>query len=326
MQIKNFAKILLKSCSRAESVAISGHKSPDYDCLCSSIAMHEILRQNGIKADILLEKPLDETFAEVVRNREYIFETDKNYDVLISVDVPDKKMLPAIVQAKRENALKTFCIDHHQEREKYMDYMQVISGESSACEVIFRTFEQYFKLNAELATIFYIGIYADTGGFIYSNTHSSTFAILSKLLTQDIKPDEIVQHVFQSVSKNSFEMTKRAMNSVKFYLDGAVAVSLLKESDFTETGVAYGDSKAIVGYLQRIDGVKVAISIFEPEKGDYHVSLRTASPDVDVSKIAEKFNGGGHVRASGMKLVGDYEKALHALLCQTKSVLGNKDD
>ena len=80
----------------------------------------------------------------------------------------------------------------------------------------------------------------------------------------------------------------------------------------------------IVDYTQRIDGVKVAISIFEPEKCDYHVSLRTASPDVDVSLIAKKFNGGGHVRASGMKLVGEYDKALRALINQTKSVLGLK--
>ncbi len=327
MQIKNFAKILLNCSSHADSVAISGHKSPDYDCLCSSIAMQEILKQNGINADILLEKPLDETFDELVRDIPYITETDKVYEVVISVDVPEKNMLPAIAQAKREGALHTFCIDHHQEKEKYMDYMQVLNGESSACEVIFRTFEPYFKLNKKLASIFYLGIYADTGGFIYSNTHSSTFTVLSKLLTQDITADELVSRAFQSVSPNSFEMTKRAMNSVKFYHNGEIAVSVLRQNDFKETNAPYGDSKAIVGYLQRIKGVKVAISIFEPDnKGDFHVSLRTGCPNVDVSKIANKFNGGGHVRASGLKLVGDYDKALNALLNQTKSVLEDKND
>lgn len=324
MQSKSFAKTLLKRCSHAKSVAISGHKSPDYDCICSSLAMQEILRQNGIASDVLLEKPLDETFYEPIRALDFVCDSDKTYEVVISVDTPDKKMLPAIALAKRESADTTFCIDHHHDRLPYMDFTEVWAGESSACEVVFRLFEPYFKLNDYLASIFYIGIYADSGGFIYSNTHSTTFEVLSKLLKQDIKPDEIVRDCFMSVSPTAFEITKRAMNSIKFYEDGQIAVSVLRVNDFQETNALYGDSKFITNYLQRIKGVKVAISIFEPEENDFHVSLRTSCDNVDVSAIAQKFNGGGHIRASGMKLVGDYDKALRALLNQTKTVLGLK--
>lgn len=324
MQSRSFAKNLINRCSHADSVAISGHKSPDYDCICSSLAMQEILRQNGIKSDVLLEKPLDESFYEPIRSLDFVCETDKIYDVVISVDTPEKKMLPGIALAKREGAKMTFCIDHHHDKSPYMDNTEVWSGESSACEVIFRLFEPYFKLNDYLASIFYIGIYADSGGFIYSNTHASTFEVLSKLLRRDIKPDEIVRDCFMSVSPTAFEITKRAMDSVKFYENGQIAVSVLRVKDFQETNSLYGDSKSITNYLQRIKGVKVAISIFEPEAGDFHVSLRTSCDNVDVSAIAQKFNGGGHIRASGMKLVGDYEKALRALLNQTKTVLGIK--
>lgn len=322
MQSKAFAKKLLQRCSHAVSVAISGHKSPDYDCICSSLAMQEILRQNGISADVLLERPLDDSFYEPIKNCNFVCETDVQYEVVISVDTPEKNMLPTIANAKRELAQTTFSIDHHHDNSLFMEFSQVWAGESSACEVIFRTFEPYFKLNEYLATVFYIGIYADTGGFIYSNTHSTTFDILSKLLKYDIKADEIVRDCFMSISPKSFEMLGRAMASVEFFENGQIAVSVLRLKDFEETKALYNDSKLITNYLQRIKDVKVAICIFEPEKGDYHVSLRTACDNVDVSAIAKKFNGGGHIRASGMKLVGDYEKALRALINQTKNVLG----
>ena len=324
MQSKSFAKNLIKICSHVERVAISGHKNPDYDSICSCLAMQEILRQNKTAADIILEKPLEPTFAEIVMKNHFIYVPTKQYDAVISVDTPDKKMLPANALELKEKAKYTFALDHHKDHSCYMQKTQLFEGESSACEVIFRTFEPHFTLNKRLSTIFYIGIYADTGGFVYSNTHPTTFEILSKITKFDIKPDEIVQNYFTNIKPQALEMLRRALNSVKFYEDGQIVVSALRFNDFDETKISYGDSKMIVDYTQRIDGVKVAISIFEPEKGDYHVSLRTASPDVDVSLIAKKFNGGGHVRASGMKLVGEYDKALRALINQAKSVLGLK--
>ncbi len=322
MKTKAFAKNLLKTCSHANRVAISGHKNPDYDSICSCLAMQEILHQCDIEADIILEKPLDLAFAPVVKENKFVYEPCGEYDVVISVDTPEKNMLPSVVLGLIEQAKFTFAIDHHKDHSYYMGSAQVFEGESSACEVIFKSFEPYFSLNLRLSTIFYMGIYADTGGFVYSNTHSSTFEILSKLLVFDIHPDEIVQNYFMKINAGAFEMFRRALNSVEFYENDQIAVSALRVTDFEETKVSYGDSKLIVDYLQRIAGVKVAISVFEPEKGEYHISLRTASPDVDVSLIAKRFNGGGHTRASGLKLVGEYGKALNALLNQTKTVLG----
>ena len=322
MRTKAFAKNLIKICSHANRVAISGHKNPDYDSICSCLAMQEVLQQQGITADVILEKPLAPSFAPIIKENIFVFEPTNEYDIVITVDSPEKNMLPSSVIGLIEKAKFTFAVDHHKDHTYYMQSSQVFEGESSACEVVFRSFEPYFTLNVRLSTIFYMGIYADTGGFVYSNTHSSTFAILSKLLVYDIHPDEIVQNYFMQISLGAFEMFRRAIDSVKFYENGQIAVSLLKNTDFEETKVSYTDSKMIVDYLQRIAGVKVAINIFEPEKGEFHISLRTASPDVDVSLIAKKFNGGGHTRASGLKLVGEYNKLLRALLNQTKTVLG----
>lgn len=318
--MNNFAKKLLRECSHAKSVAISGHRNPDYDSLCSSLALQEILAQKGIKADIFIDKPLDKTFGDIILNNEFIVNNEKTYDVIITVDCSDLKMLPNAIIEKKGKAI-TFNIDHHKDNPYYMKFNYVIGGESSACEVIFRLFQKYFKLNIHLATLFYIGIFADTGGFKYSNTHTTTFEILAKIANTGLKMDEIVQSCFNKITREGLEITKRAYNSIQFYEKGEIAISTLRYNDFEETKASYGDSKSIVSILQNIDGVKVAISISEKEKGEFHVSLRTACADVDVSLIAKKFNGGGHTRASGLKMVGEYEKIFCALINQTKSIL-----
>ena len=318
----DFASKLIDICSHVKSVAISGHTSPDYDSICSSLAMQEILRQNGIKADVILENDLDEYFYDYLREFDYTTKPSE-YEAFVCVDCREKNRMPKVSLECLSKAKETFVIDHHKGDEAWADFNQIWVGESSACEVIFRTFWPYFKLNSKLAKIFYIGIYADTGGFVYSNVHPSTFEILAKLVQFDIKPDEIVRDCFDKVSRNSFEINKRALNSVKFYHNGEIAVSTLTYNDYQDTKVPYSGSKFIVSYLQTVEGVKVAINVFEPTPKEYHISLRTAVDGVDVSKIATHFKGGGHTRASGLTLLGDLSKAVTAVIKQTEYVLEN---
>ncbi len=319
----DFAQQLLNVCSHAKNVAISGHNNPDYDSICSSLAMQVILRQHGIKSDVILEKELDEYFYDFIRS--FTYKTNISQpDVLIGVDISEKNRMPKEVVKMADAMQSSFVIDHHKYETKdlWAKFNQIWVGESSACEVIFRTFEPYFKLNKKLAKIFYIGIYSDTGGFIYSNTKSSTFDILSKLVAFDIKADEIVRDCFEKIPFSAFEINKRAVDSVQFFDNGQIAVSVLRYSDYIDTKVPYSGSRYIVSYLQSVEGVKVAINIFEPEPKVYHISLRTSIDGVDVSEIASHFKGGGHMRASGLTLQGDLEKSINAVVKQTEKILG----
>jgi len=319
---KDFAQNLIDICSHVKNVAICGHITPDYDSLCSSFALQEILRQNGIKSDVLLESELDENFYDFIRQMK-VTTTAQDYEAFICVDCREKNMLPKIGLASLNKAKSTFVIDHHMGQNPWAEFNQIFVGESSACEVVFRTFEPYFKLNKKLAKIFYIGMYADTGGFIYSNVHPTTFEILAKLVKYDIKIDEIVRDCFEVVKRKAFEINKRAINSVKFYHDGDIAVSIVNYKDYQETGALYSGGKFIVSYLQNVEGVKVSINVFEREPKVFRVSLRTAVDGVDVNKIATHFKGGGHKRASGLTLMGDLNKCVTAVIKQAEYELEN---
>ena len=59
--------------------------------------------------------------------------------------------------------------------------------------------------------------------------------------------------------------------------------------------------------LRVIEGAEVVFLLYETGNSDeYKVSLRTNS-EVDVSRIAQSFGGGGHVKAAGCTMTGKPE-------------------
>ena len=59
-------------------------------------------------------------------------------------------------------------------------------------------------------------------------------------------------------------------------------------------------------------GVEVAVLLYETAPHEYKVSLR-ASGDVDVSRIAQYFGGGGHKKAAGVTMKGTVHDVINNL-------------
>ena len=63
-------------------------------------------------------------------------------------------------------------------------------------------------------------------------------------------------------------------------------------------GVTGRELGGIIEQLRLTDGVEVAIFLYETGDNEYKVSLRSKK-EIDVSRIAACFGGGGHIRAAG---------------------------
>ena len=87
-------------------------------------------------------------------------------------------------------------------------------------------------------------------------------------------------------------------------------------------GVDSKDIDNIVDIPRKIEGVEVAVSLKECDKG-IKVSLRS-NEYIDVSKIAESFGGGGHVRASGALIETDLETAKQKLINEITKAVGEQ--
>ena len=77
-------------------------------------------------------------------------------------------------------------------------------------------------------------------------------------------------------------------------------------------GVGPKDLEGIVSQLRVTEGVEVAVFMYELKQNEFKVSLRSKEK-IDVSKIAQYFGGGGHVRAAGCTMSGSIHDVINNL-------------
>jgi len=86
-------------------------------------------------------------------------------------------------------------------------------------------------------------------------------------------------------------------------------VMRISKKDFEESGANVPDTENLINLPLQIATVEVSLLLVEPRDfGPVRVSLRSKG-HVDVAQFAQQFGGGGHARASGLKLDGDFQQA-----------------
>ena len=83
-----------------------------------------------------------------------------------------------------------------------------------------------------------------------------------------------------------------------------------------KTKASVGDHEGIVNIGRNIEGVEVSIFLREDIDKSYRVSLRS-NKYVDVSELAEVFDGGGHSRAAGCTMNDSLDVAVKKLVKET---------
>jgi phosphoesterase RecJ-like protein len=114
----------------------------------------------------------------------------------------------------------------------------------------------------------------------------------------------IFQGVYESVQFAKLKLLARALDRAQVYEGGAIVVSYLLRTDFTDVGAAEPYSEGIIDYLRAVEGAEMAVLIREPPRRDgagptRRVSLRSSVDELDVSAIARRSGGGGHRQAAG---------------------------
>ena len=101
------------------------------------------------------------------------------------------------------------------------------------------------------------------------------------------------------------------LESVLFY-DGRCIFSSVSIEEMNFYGVTGKELGGIIEQLRLTDGVEVAIFLYETDKDEYKVSLRSKKM-IDVARIATAFGGGGHVRAAGFSAKGNVHSIVNKI-------------
>lgn len=296
--------------SDAKTVGITGHLRPDGDCVGSCLGLYNYLVKNRPDLDVRV-------FLETVEDKFNILEnTDKVetkgydgtvFDVFICLDTASIDRL-GINEEYFTNATRTVCIDHHASNKGYADYNWIIGGFSSASEVLYYLLDED-KVDKAVADALYMGIAHDSGVFRFQSTTSDTMRCAAKLIDCGVNVNEILETTYYRKTYNQMMITSKIQSNAVLAANGRLIYGWCTLDMMDEYNVDKSELDAVVASIRNVDGVEVAMFIYQLDDKKCKISLRSRN-EVDVSAIAVSFGGGGHVRASGFEIEADIKDAI----------------
>ncbi len=312
----------------AETIVLCCHVNADGDALGSMLGWAEVLRGMGkdplIVApdkypDYLKWLPNTEKIVRYDKRKDYVDMVLKIADLVFCLDFNTLSRTEAMEATLANSPAKKVLIDHHLEPD--VDTVLTISHPelSSTCELVFRIvwqmglFEQQGK---HFAIPVYCGMMTDTGGFTYNSSSPEIYFIISQLLTKHIDKDKIYRQVYHNYSEHRIRMVGYVLCH-KLVVDEQrhAAFYTLTREDLQRFHFIKGDAEGLVNMPLQIKGLKLSISLREDSERDrlIWISLRSVD-DFPCNKMAEMFfNGGGHLNASGGKLMCTMDEAVEVV-------------
>ena len=298
---------LLELIENAKNIAITGHVSPDGDCTGSTLALYNYITENfeGKQVRVCLEKP---SMKFSYMNGFDLISEDPflQADLLVSLDASDRERLGSR-GVMLDTAKESICIDHHVTNTNFAKFNIVEDFRSSTCELLY-TLLDYDKISVNTAVCLYTGIVHDSGVFKYQSTTRQTMEIAGALIDKGFDFTKIIDDTYFKKDFNATKLLGLVLTNAKLIFDGKCCYGLL---DY-DTWTGYIDDKkkmdGIIDNLRNIDGVEIALFMYETAKDEHKVSLR--SINADVSAIAAELGGGGHMRAAGATVYGKADELL----------------
>lgn len=284
-------------------VLITCHISPDGDCIGAALAVKHYL--DGIHQPYVLvnddEIPTRYDFLPGIEQFVRTKDVTEEFSLIVAVDCADRRRMGTVPTLFTEDHV-LINIDHHETNDHY-GHVNLVEPEASAtCLVLYRLFHAAgIPMGKPLAYCLYTGIVFDTGGFRYNNTTPEVHMVAADLLKRGIEPFLVADRVLESMTREQAELVRLGLATLTVDDSGLIAYVVVDHETLVRSGADEGDTEVLLPYTRSLSGVEVGVLFRENADGVIKVSLRSRER-VDVSAIAVRFGGGGHIRAAGCSL------------------------
>jgi len=308
----------LAALQSAQNLILTAHVNPDGDALGSVLGLAHYLLGEGKQVRLLIDDDIParyailpgyEMFQKPVEGEQY------QADLLVVLDASLDRTgkVHEAVQAPVLN------IDHHPTNDGRADKLYLDGKAAATAEIIFSLLElAKAKFTLPMASALYTGIATDSGFFKFSNTTPYTMRAAARLLEVGVQPSEISE-ALEVRPYSHVKGLADALQNIEVWHNGRAAGVFLSYEQMQVIEA----TDSLIDMLRIIEGVEVAVVLKYKEEAQARVSMR--SKGVDVSTVAAKFGGGGHVRAAGCGIEKPYEEAKALLKAAIDEALNPTD-
>lgn len=307
---------LLTRMRAAAHIVVTAHARPDGDALGAALALGELLRNQGAAVQVALEPAEIGALAALEGTQTLTPPAGANMagDLLVLLDCGDLDRMPEALLPLSRRAF-TINIDHHATNAMFAALNWVEPVCSSCGQMVWMLARHAgWPLNQRIAEALWVALITDTGRFAYENTKPATLRCAADLLRHGVRTAWLNDQLYGQFDFKVLRLRQRAYDSLELWCEGRVAVASLTREDFAATGCTKAEADDIIEIPRSARGTEVALYLYQAtsDQGVTRLSIRTRPP-LDATALAQRYGGGGHLRAAGCSLPGDLPEARSAL-------------
>ncbi len=311
---------VIKLLTREKSFYLLSHVLPDGDSVGSLLALGEALQQLGKRVKMFIPGKVPYKYEFLEGSRE--ISADLLFDGCSTVVALDCSDLGRTGELRHqiENVPVLINIDHHISNQLFGTVNLVDASASATGEIVFELLSAMeVNLTPSIATALYVALATDTGSFKFDNTTSQTHRIAAALIEQGVHPGAISPRIFDLHPLPYFLLLKEVLSTLELYCGQRIAVLTASRDMLDRCRAREEDMDGIVNYSRNIEGVELGLLFYTGKNQEVKVGFRSAK--IDVSRLAEKFNGGGHAKAAGCRVEGSYPEVKARVLAEAEALL-----
>jgi phosphoesterase RecJ-like protein len=309
---------------------LTSHIRPDCDSLGSELGMAGVLDKLGKEVLIVNGHATPPNLAFVDPKRRIqvlgedisLEEVNAAADVLMILDTSSWAQLGPMAEVVRSTSAVKLVFDHHLKG----DDIGALEFKNTRAEATGRLVAEAAEqlgvpLTPAIAASLFAAMATDTGWFRFSSTTADTYFWASRLVEAGADPAAIYAELYENDTLGRTRLRGRILERFETELDGRLAHTFVRASDFAETGALPSDTEDVINAGLAIAGTEVAVILVEQLEGGFKISFRSRC-DLDCSDVAAQFGGGGHKAAAGAFLDGEFATVQTTILNAVRQAMG----
>lgn len=302
---------LFNQIQSSENILLISHRRPDPDTLGSATALAFLIQKNFNKQPrVFCIDPIPENCKFLGVEQFIIKQEDcdfNQFDLIIAVDCADAKItgIPELSAKSVSNPLNprfAINIDHHATNTHYAGINIINPIASSTAEVVYDLIKTGgYPLNKEISTALLAGIISDTDNFTNAGTSAKTMNIAADLLKNQAQLKLISKNLSRKIDHDSLKIWGRVLSQLHYNEEYKILCAIVQKENNVEL-------EGLANFLLMLYEPNIMMVIKEEADAKLKFSLRTTKDDIDVSKIAQHFGGGGHRKAAGFSIDGRLQR------------------
>ncbi len=311
-----------------QTFTLTSHIRPDCDALGSELGMAGVLRTLG--KDVVISNgqatPPNLAFIDPERQIRVLgaeitaAEIDRR-DVLIVLDTSAWQQLGPMADVVRATPAKRVVVDHHVSQDDLgAQLFKDTDAEATGRLVLDFARHLGVKLTPAIVTPLFAAVATDTGWFRFGSASSVTYRAAAEMIDAGARPATIYRDLYEQDTLGRVRLRGIILSNIRSELDGRLAHTYVLREDFASTGALPSDTEDVINMALAIAGTQVAVILVEQPNGGFKISFRSRC-EVDCSRLAAQFGGGGHKAAAGASVAGDFATAQALILDAVRAAM-----